>query len=446
MLMVEIICIPNDWSPRAYQLPFLRYMDDKIIGGGGRAVLVWHRRSGKDSTALNLTACAAHRRTGVYWHMLPTATQARKAVWDAINANGQKVLDQVFPRKLRASTNTSEMKITLKSGSVWQLVGSDNYNNLVGANPVGIVFSEYALADPAAWDYVRPILAENGGWAVFIFTPRGRNHGYQLLEMARRNPDWFAEVLSVEDTVRGDGTPVIQPNVIDEDRQAGMAEEMVRQEYWCSFDAALVGAYYGKVMERARVDGRIGHVPWEPRLPVETWWDLGIGDSTCIWFVQRVGHEIRIIDYLEDSGEGLPYYVKALQAKPYVYERHIAPHDIEVRELGTGKSRRETALKLGVRFDVAPRQSIEDGIEAVRSMIPLCWFDDDKCKRGIEALCQYRREWNDKTRDFKQTPFHDWTSHGADAFRYGAVSRGIGKLGAKPIQAYSDFSVLSPRG
>ncbi len=440
--------LPNEWSPRDYQLPFLRYMDPHVtlrigsIGQGGRAVLVWHRRSGKDSTALNFTACAAHRRVGVYWHMLPTATQARKAVWDGIDRDGRNILKQVFPPEIRAATNKQEMKIELKCGSVWQLCGSDNYNNLVGANPVGVVFSEYSLADPAAWDYVRPILAENGGWAVFIFTPRGRNHGYTLLQMAQQNPEWFAQVLSVDDTRRPDGQPVTTPEAIDEDRKSGMAEEMIRQEYWCSFDAALVGAYYGRQMEQARKDGRIGSVPYDPKLPVETWWDLGVGDSTSIWFAQRVGLEVRLIDYLEASGEGLPYYVKALQAKPYVYGRHIAPHDIEVRELGTGKSRKETAAKLGIRFDVAPAQSIEDGIEAVRSMLPSCWFDEAKCSRGIEALSQYRKEWNDKTRDFKNAPYHDWTSHGADAFRYGAVARERGKLGNRPIIADTGFGVL----
>lgn len=435
------IVLPHDWAPRDYQLPFLRHMDPFVAGGGGRAVLVWHRRSGKDSTALNFTVCAAHRRTGTYWHMLPTATQARKAVWDAIDGAGRKVLEQVFPPEIRKSANATEMKIDLKCGSVWQLVGSDNYNALVGANPVGVVFSEYSLADPAAWDYLRPILAENGGWAVFVFTPRGRNHGYALLDMARKNPVWFAQVLTVDDTRRDDGTPVIGPAAIAEDRAAGMADEMIRQEYWCSFDAALVGSYFGKAMEAARGEGRIGSVPWEPALPVETWWDLGVGDSTAIWFAQRTGREVRLIDYLEASGEGLPFYAKALKDKPYVYGRHIAPHDIEVRELGSGKSRRETALHLGIRFEIAPAQSLEDGIEAARALVPRCWFDETKCTRGIAALCQYRREWNDKTRDFKPTPLHDWTSHGCDAFRYGAVARERGGS-AGTVIARTGFRVM----
>ncbi len=436
------ISLPNAWSPRDYQWPFLEYMDGKIEGGGGRAVLVWHRRSGKDSSALNFTAVAAHARTGVYWHMLPTATQARKAVWDGIDAQGRRVIDQVFPPEIRSRTNATEMKIELLCGSIWQCVGSDNYNALVGANPVGVVFSEYSLADPEAWDYVRPILAENGGWALFIFTPRGRNHGYRLVEMAKRNPDWFVQVLGVDDTQRADGSMVIPASAIDDDRAAGMAEEMIQQEYFCSFDAALVGAYYGKQMELARSQKRIGSVPWEPTLPVETWWDLGVGDSTAIWFAQRVGREVRLIDYLESSGEGLPFYAKELNAKPYVYGRHIAPHDIEVRELGSGVSRRETAAKLGVRFEVAPAQSLEDGIEAVRAMLPRCWFDETKCKRGIEALEQYRRVWNDKTRDFQNTPLHDWTSHGCDAFRYGAVTRERTSHFGGQVVANTSFRVL----
>ncbi len=438
------IALPHGWEPRDYQLPFLRAMAPRMAGGGGRAVLVWHRRSGKDATALNFAACAAHVRRGVYWHMLPTATQARKAVWDAVDGEGRRVLDQVFPRPLRAATNATEMKIALKCGSLWQLVGSDNFNALVGANPVGVVFSEYSLADPAAWDYVRPILAENGGWAVFIFTPRGRNHGHALLEMAKRNPAWFAQVLSVDDTRRVDGTPVIPPAAIAEDRAAGMAEEVLRQEYWCSFDAALTGSYYGRALEAARAEGRIGAVAWEPALPVETWWDLGMSDSTAIWFAQRLGAEVRLIDYLEASGEGLPYYVQALREKPYAYGRHIAPHDIEVRELGTGKSRRETAWKLGVRFEVAPAQSLADGIEAVRGLLPHCRFDETRCGRGLEALTQYRRAWNDKTRDYMASPLHDWCSHAADSFRYGAVARGPGRLGRAPLAAEAAFRVLRP--
>jgi len=386
-----------------------------LEGGGKRAVAVWHRRAGKDSIALNWTAPAAHERIGTYWHMLPTQAQGRKTVWDGIDRAGRRMIDQAFPEPLRANVRKDEMKIELKCGSIWQVVGSDNYNTLIGANPVGVIFSEYSVADPSAWDYIRPILAENGGWAIFIYTARGRNHGATLYEMAQGNPAWFAEILTVDDT------GILAPEVIEEERNSGMAEDMIQQEYYCSFQAALVGAYYGKQMLAAEKEGRIGSVPYEPHVPVETWWDIGIGDAMAIWFVQRVGREIRVIDYYEMSGEGLPHFAKVLQDRNYVYSRHIGPHDIEVRELGTGKSRKETAAALGIKFTVAPKLPVEDGIDAMRAMLPRCWFDKVKTARLIECLRQYRKAWDERLKVFQAHPCHDWASHGADAGRYGAV-------------------------
>ncbi len=399
--------LPNDWRPRRYQLPLWRH----VAGGGKRAVAVWHRRAGKDSTALNLTAAAAHRRVGVYWHMLPLATQGRKTVWDGINRDGRRMIDQVFPPPLRAATNKTEMKIELKCGSIWQVVGSDNYNALIGANPVGVVFSEYAVANPTAWDYIRPILAENGGWAVFIYTPRGRNHGARLYEMAQANDRWFAELLTVDDT------GAISLKDIEAERGEGMSDEMVDQEFYCSFEAPLLGSYYGKLLPAQR----IGRVPWEPQLLVHTAWDLGVGDATAIWFFQQAGREVRLIDYYQASGEGLEHYAKVMREKPYAYGRHLAPHDIEVRELGTGKSRRETLRSLGIAVVTVKKLGLEDGINAVRLILPRCWFDAETCAPGIDALRSYRRAWDENLRVFSSRPLHDWASHGADAFRYLAV-------------------------
>lgn len=387
-----------------------------LEGGGKRAVAVWHRRAGKDSTALNWTAAATHERVGTYWHMLPTQAQGRKTVWDGIDRHGRRMIDQAFPPPIRTNIRKDEMKIELKCGSIWQVVGSDNYNNLIGSNPIGVIFSEYSVADPAAWDYIRPILAENGGWAMFIYTARGRNHGAHLYEMARDNPAWFAEILTVDDT------GIIGPEIIQEERDSGMSDDMIDQEYYCSFQAALVGSYYGKQIMAAEKEDRIREIPWEPHIPVETWWDLGVGDSTAIWFVQRSGREIRVIDYYEMSGEGLPHYAKILQNKDYIYSRHIAPHDIEVRELGTGKSRREMASALGIKFQVAPNLPIDDGIDATRAMLSRCWFDKKKTGRLVEAMKQYRKNWDEKNKVFQDHPCHDWTSHAADAGRYGAVT------------------------
>lgn len=406
--------IPHDWDPRRYQRSAWKYLQE----GGKRASLVWHRRAGKDSFALNWTASAAMKRVGTYWHMLPAANQGKKVIWEGIDKAGRRVIDQAFPKWARDSkspTNATEMSIRLATGSLIQVCGSDNYNSLVGSNPIGVVFSEYSLADKRAWDFIRPILAENGGWAIFIFTPRGQNHAYELHEMAKRNSAWFAQTLTVADT------GAIPMEMIEEERQAGMPEALIQQEFFCSFESAIHGAYYGTLIRDAKDAGRVGKVQGDPILPVHTAWDLGVGDSTAIWFYQVAGREIRIIDYYEQSGEGLPHYAGVLKDRGYVYGVHHAPHDIQVRELGSGRSRLETAASLGITFQVVKNQPIEDGIEAVRSLLPMCWFDETRCKPGLAALEHYRKDWNDKYKVFRSGPVHDWASHGADAFRYLAI-------------------------
>lgn len=412
------LLLPNTWRPRDYQMPAWKYLE----GGGKHCVTVWHRRSGKDSVALNWTAVAAHERKGVYWHMLPEAEQARKAVWNGIDREGRRIIDQAWPQELRKSVDKQTMTIELKCGSVWQLVGSDNYNSLVGTNPVGVVYSEYSIANPAARDFLRPILRENGGWEIYPFTPRGKNHGYDLFQMAKGNPKWFAQLLTVEDTMKAGGTLTLAD--IEEERRSGMDEDMVRQEYYCSFDAAMRGSYYGDLFEAIEKEGRLKSVPYNPAVPVETWWDLGIGDSTAIWFVQRVNNEWHAIDYHEASGQGLEYYARTIFNKPFAYSRHVGPHDLTVRELGTGKTRLEMLAALGLRMEVAPKLKIDDGIQAVRQLLPLFWFDNVRCAEGIKHLSLYRREYDDKTKVFKDYPLHDKTSHAADAFRTGAVADG----------------------
>jgi len=393
-------------------------MWDYLESGGRNAVGVWHRRSGKDSLALNFTATASHERKGVYWHMLPEAEQARKAVWNGIDREGRRIIHQMYPPELVKAADKQTMTIELKCGSVWQLVGSDNYNSLVGANPVGIVYSEYSIANPAARDFLRPILKENGGWQIFIYTPRGKNHGYDLYQMAKNNPKWFAQLLTVEDT------GVLTPQDIQEEREAGMDEDMIKQEYYCSFDAAMRGAYYGDLFEAIEKEKRLGHVPYNPAAPVETWWDLGIGDATAIWFIQRINNEWHAIDYHEASGQGLEYYARTIFNKPYAYSRHVGPFDLTNRELGTGKTRLEMLAALGLKMEVAPKLKPDDGIQAVRQVLPLFFFDNVKCEQGVKALSQYRRAWDDNHKMFKDHPLHDWTSHAADAFRYGVVSDG----------------------
>ena len=404
------ITIPYRYQPRPYQLPVLQAIDRGIK----RVVAVWHRRSGKEKTFINVSIKKMFERVGTYYYIFPTYTQAKKVLWDGLDRDGFPFMGHI-PKEVVKKKNETELRIEVVNGSALQLIGSDNIDSVVGTNPVGCVFSEFALQDPKAWDYMRPILRENGGWAIFDYTPRGKNHGYALYQMAKANPDWFAQILTINDT------GALSEKDVDAERREGMSEELIQQEFYCSFEGVAFGAYFGKQLQKAEQDGRVTKVPYEEGIGVETWWDLGVGDSTAIWFTQSVGREIRVIDYLEASGEGFPFYAKALQNKPYVYSTHHAPHDIEVRELGNGRSRRETALSLGINFQVVPNLPIDDGIEAARTLLSRCWFDREKCERGLSALASYHKAYDDKLKDWKSYPMHDWSSHAADAFRYLAV-------------------------
>jgi hypothetical protein len=416
------ITLPNDWRARPHQRGLFDYMFGGEGLAGKRAVEVWHRRAGKDSASLNLAAIAAHQRVGTIWHMLPTLNHARKVIWEGIDKYGRRMIDQAFPKQLRESKNNTDMQIRLANGSVWQCVGSDNFDSLVGANPVGVVFSEYSVADPQAWDYIRPILAENGGWAIFIYTPRSKNHGYRLYEMAKENPAWRCARLTVEDTFDENGNRLIPDSIVDEERAAGMDERMIQQEFYCDFDTGLVGAFYSDQMKYLRQRNRIGNVPWDPSRPVHTFWDIGIRDATSIWFAQEddMGNR-KYIDYEEDSNVPLTEWIRRCKMKPYTYGVHRGPHDMKQREKSSGKDLLEVAEDLGFFFELVPKTTLMAGIEMSKQMLPRCMFDETACARGIEALDNYRRQWNDQLHIFMDRPLHDWASHGADAFRMSAI-------------------------
>jgi hypothetical protein len=400
--------------------------------GRQRAVCVWHRRAGKDLTALNWTVAASIERPGVYYHMLPKLSQGRKVVWDGKDRTGRPFMDYWPSELIDGDPNQAEMKVKTVGGALWQILGSDNYDSVMGTNPSGIVFSEFSLQDPRAWDYFRPILMENRGWALFLFTPRGRNHAYELYLQAQSNPNWHCELLTVKDT------NVIHQEDIEEERRAGMSDEMIDQEFYCSFDASAPGAYYAKELRLAREQGRLTNVPFRSGIAVDTWWDLGIDDSMSIWFSQDVGREIHVIAYYESRGEGFEHYAKVLDDKMKVwngvYGKHTAPHDITVRELGTGRTRLTTAGDLGIKFKVAQRPGRkEDGIQAVRNIFGICWFDEVACRLGIDGLASYRSEFDEKNRVLRPTPVHDWASHPADAFQTLALAhRYAGMTAVKP--------------
>ncbi len=421
------IRLPNHWRPRDYQLPLWTYLED----GGLRAVEIAHRRWGKDDVALNRAACAAHERVGNYWHMLPQANQARKAIWEAVNPHtGKRRVDEAFPDALRSNARDTDMMMRFKSGSTWQVVGSDNFDSLVGSSPVGIVFSEWALADPRAWGILRPILDENKGWALFITTPRGRNHALRTLELARAQPDWFGEVSSALDTA------VFTPGQLEQikfEMQMEHGDEdgeaLFDQEYGCSFDAPLIGAYYAKWIAKAEQEGRIrDDIPHEPGIAVQTAWDLGRSDDTAIWFYQVVANEIRVLDYYASNGENVDHYCEVLDEKAeergWTYglisqANHWVPWDAVPKTMASrGRSIVEQAWDCGIHMKIVPNLGVLDGIAAARMTLPRCWFDKTRCHDGLEALRSYQREWDDDKKCFKKHPLHNWASHPADAFRY----------------------------
>jgi len=425
----------NGWRPRAYQMGAWRYMEQ----GGRHAELIWARRSGKDEICLHWAAIAAHQRPATYWHMLPEAAQARKAIWEAINPHtGIRRIDEAFPHELRATTREQEMLIKFKCGSTWQVVGSDNFNSLVGSPPAGVVFSEWALAQPAARAYLRPILLENGGWQLYITTPRGKNHAYKSFAAAREDMragrDVYAELLTAHDT------GVMSREALAEERRAYCAdfgeeagEALFAQEYLCDWDAAVLGAIYGSEMRRALEARRICTLEVDPRAPVETAWDLGRTDDTAIWFFQRVRGEKRFVDYFAASGLDIPDYVEVLRSRGYAYGEHWLPHDAAPRTLASGgKSILEQLHALGVKGRIAPRLGVQDGIQAARAMLPAAWFDAERCAEGIECLRAYQRSWNEETRSFSSGPLHNWASHGADAFRIAAVAMRDGDAVTRP--------------
>lgn len=414
------IQLPNNWSARPYQRNIGKYMLSQTEHAK-RGCLVWHRRSGKDSTSLNLTSVLSQMRIGTYWHLLPELNQGRKVIWNGIDKYGRRMIDQAFPLEMRAGTNESDMRINFKNGSIWQVVGSDNYNSLVGTNPVGVIMSEYSVADPKAWDFIRPILAENGGWAIFIYTSRGRNHGYYMYEMAKNNPKWFCELLTASDTFDDQGNSIITPEIIQEERDSGMEEDMILQEYYCSFDSGLAGAYYTKHMQDLRSKDRIGDYPWIPDQPVHTFWDIGLRDANAIWFGQSFQGAIRFIDYMEDSNVAMLEWIKRLEALPYTYGVHRGPHDLAVRDYTTGISRIDVAADHGFYFDIAPKFSPRERIDATKRFLPRCQFNEKTCSDGIDSLFNYQRDYNDTLKVYLDRPLHNWASHGADAFGIAAT-------------------------
>ncbi|WP_343219544.1 terminase family protein [Pseudodesulfovibrio sp. JC047] len=375
------------------------------------SVLICHRRFGKTVNAVNLLNDGAMRCSlpaPRFAYIAPLRKQAKAVAWDYAKQYAAPVPGVEF--------NEGDLRIDYPNGGRVSLYGGNDPDSLRGIYLDGVVFDEVAQMPHRVWtEVIRPALSDRKGWALFIGTPQGKNALYEVWDHAKRDPDWCAIMLRASET-----------GIIDPKELAAVKREMdpdeYEQEFECSFTAAIKGAYFGQLMADAHRDGRITNVPYDPIIPVHTAWDLGMSDSTAIWFVQaKPGGSFAVVDYYEASGEGLDHYVKVLDDKPYKYGTHIAPHDIRVRELGTGKSRLEVARSLGIRFDIAPNIPIQDGINGIRSILPRCWFDETRCAVGIDSLTHYRRAFNEQMGAFSPRPVHDWTSHAVDAFRYFAV-------------------------
>lgn len=407
------ITLPYNYTPRHYQLPILQKLDS----GTKRVVWCSHRRSGKDVTIFNWVIKKLIEEVSVAYYVCPTYAHGRKIIWDSLNNDGQRILDYC-PKQIILSKNQQDMKICLINGSMLQIVGSDNIDSLVGTNPKIIIFSEYAMQSKLAWDFLRPIVKANGGYAIFISTPRGKNHFYDMRNIALDNPnEWYYQCNTVAET------GVLTEVDIEQERRDGMSEELIQQEYYCSFDRGVDGSYYGKLIEEARAEKRICKVGYDPAGVVNTAWDIGYGDSTAIVFWQDIGGEMRIIDHYESQGESINYYARVLAGKRYVYGTHYFPHDAGSGSIQTGKTLQQIARDMGVPNTVLPRDDFHVGIEATRSLLGHCFIDQKNCLHLLKCLENYHKKFNDKNNCYSDTPVHDWSSHSADALRYVAMAR-----------------------
>lgn len=426
------IKLPNGWRPRDYQLPAWTYLEN----GGRHAELIWARRHGKDEIALHRTACAAFERVANYWHMLPEAAQARKAIWKAVNPHtGIRRIDEAFPHELRSSTNDTEMLITFKNGSSWQVVGSDNFNSLVGSAPAGIVYSEWALANPNARAYLRPILAENNGWQIFITTPRGRNHAYATYKAAQKDPDAFAQILDARES------GVFSEEQLQKELAVYIAEfgedygrAKFEQEYLCSFEAANLGAILARAIGIAEKQGRVSDAvefdTYGAELEITA--DLGRRDSATWWFWQPKVGGYSVVDY--DGGWGIDAEEWCARLKERIDKYRLEgektalgriwlPHDARAKTFAAKRSAVEIFVDAfgADKVGITPRSSISDRVNAARVLMPRIEFHETNCERGLNGLRAWSYEYDEETKIFSSEPKHDWASHDGDGFSYGCL-------------------------
>lgn len=426
------ITLPHNYTPRDYQIPFLRAMDR----GCKRACLVWHRRAGKDLTALQAAIKLSAQRKGGYYYYFPTAALGRKIIWEGKTNEGTRFLDHFPPQSIRRKNDT-EMLIETVWGSHFRIVGTDNLD-VVGTNPVGTVWSEYALQDPKAWSLVQPILRANDGWAIFCYTPRGRNHGYDLFRIAEGNrTEWFCQLLDIDDT------KVISRSQVEQDIREGIISgPLAQQEYWCDFSLGQEGSYYGALLQQAERDGRVGQYPWEPTAPVYRFADLG-KMYTYGMDVQFLRGRVRVIgEYWDNQGQGAQAFTAAMQAQPYTWgTEHYAGPDMErsnAKSFQTGMMTRDVLAQLGFRFRSVDPHRVDDGIEAVRTLWPLMEIDKASCPIFLRAANGYRAAVNKQLTTegmpvYRDTEVDSWECHPMDALRHLAYQYRYGTIGGEYV-------------
>lgn len=425
---LERIKIPHNFKCRDYQIPVWQALDD----GKKRVVCCWHRGAGKDLFALNYLIWRMVEKPAVYLHCFPKYSQAKKAIWNSVHdthtGESTSYLDH-FPKEIVKYKNSTEMRIELTNGAIYCAMGIDGKNatQARGMNPSFVILSEYAYMDPESWHTLKPRVEQNNGTVLFLSTPNGQNHFYDLFNYGAsgHNKEFYSSFLTIEDT----GT--ISPSRIEESRQEGIPEDFIQQEYYCSFTRGAEGSYYGKQIQRAREEERITSLNVNTSLPCHTSWDIGRGDSTSIWIFQSLPNgNTNFVHYYENNGEGLDHYLKYLDTwkdkNKVIWGNHFAPHDMANREM-TG-DRLEMSRNMGYHMIVLKRDLVEDGIQAVRSLLPHCSFDGNSCKRGVKCLEFYRKKWNEIQKIYYDEPLHDQYSHGADSFRYAAM--GLKKYGS----------------
>lgn len=407
--------------------PLVDYHEREQFSGFHRrerrwAIIVAHRRAGKTVACvmeLITRALATSKTDARYAYIAPYREQAKTVAWDYLKRYAESVIK---------TKSESELSVELINGSRIRLFGADNPDALRGMYLDGVVMDEFADMRPSLWgEIIRPLLTDRLGWAVFIGTPKGKNVFYDIYEKAANDPDWMSL------TLRASETHILNDAELADARKS-MTENQFEQEFECSFDAAIYGAIFAKELGALRKAGRIRPVPQEPTKLVNTYWDLGRGDATAIWFYQNIAGEKRFIDFYEASGEVITHYLGVLRAKSYNYDTLWLPHDAEHKLLSTEQTIAEICRKNGFRVAITPNLPLSEGINAARLLLSVCYFDQEKCAPGLEALMAYQWDYNQRLDELKPSPLHNWASHAADAFRYAAVSGRIEKEKPKPIR------------